>query len=115
MRMPGTGMRPPGTGANAQGVGMVTNVEISARPVTGAQQGMSGMKTAGQGPGRQVQQHAIRLAQQLETIEIKRPLDAAEVSLSHCGECTVQVADKSFFLNTLRQKIQEINAGETTP
>lgn len=64
-------MRPPGTGANAQGVGMVTNVEISARPVT--QQGMSGMKTAGQGPGR-------------------------------------QVADKSFFLNTLRQKIQEINA-----
>lgn len=52
MRVPGTGMRPPGTGANAQGVGMVTNVEINARPVT--QQGMSGMKTAGQGPGRQV-------------------------------------------------------------
>lgn len=52
MRVPGTGMRPPGTGANSQGVGMVTNVEINARPVT--QQGMSGMKTAGQGPGRQV-------------------------------------------------------------
>jgi len=63
-------MRPPGTGANSQGVGMVTNVEINARPVT--QQGMSGMKTAGQGPGR-------------------------------------QVADKSFFLNTLRVKIQEIS------
>lgn len=50
---------------------MVTNVEINARPVT--QQGMSGMKTAGQGPGR-------------------------------------QVADKSFFLNTLRVKIQEISS-----
>jgi hypothetical protein len=52
---------------------MVTNVEISARPVT--QQGMSGMKTAAQGPGR-------------------------------------QVADKSFFLNTLRVKIQEITSGD---
>lgn len=48
---------------------MTTNVEISARPVT--QQGMSGMKTASQGPGR-------------------------------------QVADKSYFLNTLRVKIADI-------
>jgi len=64
-------MRPPGTGAAQTGVGMTTNVEISARPVT--QQGMSGMKTAAAGPGR-------------------------------------QVADKSFFLNTLRVKIQDISS-----
>jgi len=79
MMVPGTAQRVPGTGMRtaagqrgmlgtarlrtgmaagpgnvaAVGVGMQTAVNVSDRPVT--QQGMSGMKTAGQGPGRQVQ------------------------------------------------------------
>jgi len=92
---------------------MVTNVEISARPVTGAQQGMSGMKTAGQGPGRQVTHPAATLPHsRLSHGAVEFRLGS--VSLGCCSLwCGVsQVADKSYFLNNLRQKIQEINAGE---
>jgi len=68
---PGTGMR-PGTGAravpgsrqgtaragpiNMSGVGMNTAMNIQDRPTT--QQGLSGMKTAGNGPARQVQDNS---------------------------------------------------------
>jgi len=48
---PGTGMR-PGTANRGMGAALNTDVQVNERPVT--QQGMSGMKTAGQGPGRQV-------------------------------------------------------------
>lgn len=71
---PGTGMR-PGTGAraalgsrqgtaragpiNTSGVGMQTSMNISDRPVT--QQGLSGMRTAGNGPARQIQDNSYYL------------------------------------------------------
>jgi hypothetical protein len=81
---------------------MMTNVEINARPVT--QQGMSGMKTAGQGPGRQV-------SCGLHGMPAGQLVAGSGPSLRGVW----QVADKSFFLNTLRQKIQEINTGVVLP
>lgn len=65
-----TGMKPPGTGmrlgtgragpVNMSGVGLNTNMNISDRPVT--QQGLSGMKTAGMGPQRQIQDNSYYLS-----------------------------------------------------
>merc|ERR1719498_1669507 len=62
MMPPGTGMMPPGTGMGPPGTGMQAGMmggsvlqqglKVDDRPVT--QQGMGGMKTAGQGPGRQI-------------------------------------------------------------
>lgn len=66
---PGTGMRqPPGsrqgtarTGpVNMSGVGLNTSMNISDRPVT--QQGLSGMRTAGNGPTRQIQDNSYYLS-----------------------------------------------------
>lgn len=45
---------------NMSGVGLNTNMNISERPVT--QQGLSGMKTAGMGPQRQIQDNSYYLA-----------------------------------------------------
>jgi len=65
---PGTGMRqPPGSRqgtaragpVNMSGVGQNTNMNISDRPVT--QQGLSGMRTAGNGPARQIQDNSYYL------------------------------------------------------
>jgi len=65
---PGTGMRqPPGSRqgtaragpVNMSGVGLNTNMNISDRPVT--QQGLSGMRTAGMGPTRQIQDNSYYL------------------------------------------------------
>merc|ERR1719331_2575065 len=65
---PGTGMRqPPGSRqgtaragpVNMSGVGMNTSMNISDRPVT--QQGLSGMRTAGMGPARQIQDNSYYL------------------------------------------------------
>jgi hypothetical protein len=66
---PGSGRRPPGTGRlrtgvaptgpgmqAAQGVSLSASVNVSDRPVTG--QGVMGMKTQGQGPGRLVEDAA---------------------------------------------------------
>mmetsp|Transcript_3790 Transcript_3790/g.5884 ORF Transcript_3790/g.5884 Transcript_3790/m.5884 type:complete len:604 (-) Transcript_3790:235-2046(-) len=67
---PGSGRRPPGTASRlrtgvaptgpgmqaAQGVSLSANINVSDRPVTG--QGVMGMKTQGQGPGRLVQDPA---------------------------------------------------------
>jgi hypothetical protein len=55
MGPPGTGMAPPGTGMQAGMMGgsvLQQGLKVDDRPVT--QQGMGGMKTAGQGPGRQI-------------------------------------------------------------
>lgn len=65
---PGTGMRQPpgsrqgtamGRAPNMSGVGLNTNMSISERPVT--QQGLSGMRTAGNGPQRQIQDNSYYL------------------------------------------------------
>mmetsp|Transcript_7547 Transcript_7547/g.11198 ORF Transcript_7547/g.11198 Transcript_7547/m.11198 type:complete len:604 (-) Transcript_7547:179-1990(-) len=67
---PGSGRRPPGTASRlrtgvaptgpgmqaAQGVSLSASINVSDRPVTG--QGVMGMKTQGQGPGRLVQDPA---------------------------------------------------------
>lgn len=53
---PGTSMRQP---VNMNGVGLNTSMNISERPVT--QQGLSGLKTAGMGPQRQVQDNSYYL------------------------------------------------------
>ena len=67
---PGTGMRqPPGSRQgtaragpiNTSGIGQNTNMNISDRPVT--QQGLSGMRTAGMGPQRQIQDNSYFLTQ----------------------------------------------------
>ena len=67
---PGTGMRQPpasrqGTARagpiNTSGIGQNTNMNISDRPVT--QQGLSGMRTAGMGPQRQIQDNSYFLTQ----------------------------------------------------
>jgi len=71
---PGTGIR-PGTGArgalasrqgtaragpvNMTGVGLTTSMNIAERPTT--QQGLSGMRTAGMGPSRQIQDNSYYL------------------------------------------------------
>ena len=55
MMPPGTGMMPPGTGMQMGMMGgsvLQQGLKVDDRPVT--QQGMGGMKTAGQGPGRQI-------------------------------------------------------------
>lgn len=55
MMAPGTGMAPPGTGMMNPLMGgsvLQQGLKVDERPVT--QQGMGGMKTAGQGPGRQI-------------------------------------------------------------
>ena len=52
----GTAMRGP---VNVSGVGMSTAMNISDRPVT--QQGLSGLRTAGQGPARQIQDNSYYL------------------------------------------------------
>eukprot|EP00240_Pyramimonas_obovata_P000770 CAMPEP_0118951980 /NCGR_PEP_ID=MMETSP1169-20130426/54012_1 /TAXON_ID=36882 /ORGANISM="Pyramimonas obovata, Strain CCMP722" /LENGTH=604 /DNA_ID=CAMNT_0006899135 /DNA_START=101 /DNA_END=1915 /DNA_ORIENTATION=+ len=54
---PGSGMR---TGARP-GTGVNTDVQVADRPVT--QQGMTGMRTAAQGPGRQVQDKSYFLTE----------------------------------------------------
>ncbi|KAL3912481.1 MAG: hypothetical protein SGPRY_008324 [Prymnesium sp.] len=73
---PGTGMRPStgqrnslgsrqgigtarGGPVNMSGVGMNTSMNISERPVT--QQGLSGIRTAGMGPSRQIQDNSYYL------------------------------------------------------
>ncbi len=70
MMRPGTGARAAlgsrqGTArqgpVNMSGVGLNTNMSISDRPVT--QQGLSGMKTAGMGPARQIQDNSFYLQQ----------------------------------------------------
>ena len=62
---PGTGMR-QGTAmgsragpVNMSGVGLNTQMNIGDRPVT--QQGLSGMRTAGMGPSRQIQDNSYYL------------------------------------------------------
>jgi len=66
-RRPGTGVVPPsrmGTARqgpiNTAGVGLNTDMNISDRPVT--QQGLSGMRTAGNGPSRQIQDETYFLS-----------------------------------------------------
>lgn len=51
----------PGTANRGVGQALNTDVQVAERPVT--QQGMSGMKTAGQGPGRQVLDKSYFLAE----------------------------------------------------
>ena len=95
----GTGMR-PGTGAraalssrqgtaragpiNTSGVGMNTQMNIADRPTT--QQGLSGMRTAGNGPARQINDNSYYIQQlhakcaevQAEIAHLKGNIDQAQ-------------------------------------
>jgi len=76
-RRPGTGMQPPGSRAgpiNMSGVGLNTNMNIQDRPTT--QQGLSGMRTAGNGPARQIQDQSYFLSLlRAKCTEIQREIE----------------------------------------
>jgi len=86
---PGTGMRqPPGSRqgtaragpVNTSSVGYNTNMSISERPVT--QQGLSGMRTAGNGPQRQIQDNSYYLALlRAKCSEIQREIKVLETTV----------------------------------
>ena len=86
---PGTGMRqPPGSRQgtaragpiNMSGVGLNTNMNISDRPVT--QQGLSGMRTAGNGPQRQIQDNSYYLTLlRKKCAEIQREIESLNGSV----------------------------------
>ena len=52
---------PARPGSGRRGVGLKTNVQVADRPVT--QQGMTGMRTGNQGPGRQIQDKSYYLGE----------------------------------------------------
>jgi len=103
----GTGMR-PGTGAraalgsrqgtaragpiNTSGVGMNTQMNIAERPTT--QQGLSGMRTAGNGPARQINDNSYYIQQlhakcaevQQEIGALKGNIDQAQKDNSDYGQ-----------------------------
>jgi len=103
----GTGMR-PGTGAraalssrqgtaragpiNTSGVGMNTQMNIADRPTT--QQGLSGMRTAGHGPARQINDNSYYIQQlhakcaevQAEIANLKGNIDQAQKDNSDYGQ-----------------------------
>jgi len=103
----GTGMR-PGTGAraalgsrqgtaragpiNTSGVGMNTQMNIAERPTT--QQGLSGMRTAGNGPARQINDNSYYIQQlhakcaevQAEIGALKGNIDQAQKDNSDYGQ-----------------------------
>ena len=60
MMPPGTGMMGPG---GMGGSVLASGIKVDDRPVTGAQSGMMGMKTAGQGPGRQIYDRSYYIGQ----------------------------------------------------
>jgi len=60
---------------NLNSVGMTTNMSISERPVT--QQGLSGMRTAGNGPRRQIQDNSFYLTQlRAKCTEIQKEIES---------------------------------------
>ena len=62
------------------GVGLNTNMNISDRPVT--QQGLSGMRTAGMGPQRQIQDNSYFLTQlRQKSTEIMKEIEVLKGSV----------------------------------
>lgn len=115
MMPPGTGMRPPGTGMMPPpGTGMMmppgmggsvlsTGLKVDDRPVTGAQQGMMGMKTAGQGPGRQIFDRSYYIGQ----LRAKQSELNQEIDKIHDEWDRLQNENASFFKLATRQQTLE--------
>jgi intraflagellar transport protein 74 len=111
MMPPGTGMVPPGTGMMPPGTGMIPpgmggsvlqqGMKVDERPVT--QQGMMGMKTAGQGPGRQIFDRSYYISQ----LRSKQSELNTEIDRIHTEWDRLQTENASFFKLAMRQQTLE--------
>merc|ERR1719197_1006204 len=111
MMPPGTGMMPPGTGMAPPGTGMQQGMmggsvlqqglKVDDRPVT--QQGMGGMKTAGQGPGRQICDRSYYIG----LLRAKQSELNQEIERIHQKWDGLQTDHASFFKLATRQQTLE--------
>ena len=103
LAIPGTGMAPPGTGMAGGMMGSVLQqgLKVDDRPVT--QQGMGGMKTAGQGPGRQIFDRSYYIGQ----LRAKQSELNQEIERIHQKWDGLQTDHASFFKLAQRQQTLE--------
>jgi intraflagellar transport protein 74 len=106
MMPPGTGMMPPGTGMMPPGMGgsvLQQGMKVDERPVTQMGGGGMGMKTAGQGPGRQVFDRSYYIGQ----LRSKQSELNTEIDRIHTEWDRLQTENASFFKLATRQQTLE--------
>merc|ERR1719240_521665 len=106
MMPPGTGMMPPGTGMMGPGMGgsvLASGIKVDDRPVTGATSGMKGMKTAAQGPNRQIYDRSYYIG----LLRAKQSELNTEIDRIHDEWDRLQNENASFFKLATRQQTLE--------